>query len=133
MVSGFIATAYQTLFDLRIPEWRIIAVVAESEGITQLDIGTATRMDKMTVSRAAIALADRGLLERSANPADKRSHLLILSSAGRQLYKQVAPTALKLEKEIFDSFTRAELNNFETMLRRIEALLLDRSTGHGVG
>lgn len=63
-VSSAIATAYQSLFGLRIPEWRLIAVIAESDGLTQQALGVATRMDKVTVSRAAIALVDRGLVQR---------------------------------------------------------------------
>ena len=40
-----------------------------------------------------IALSDRGLLERSPNASDRRSHHLGLSPAGRALYEQVAPKA----------------------------------------
>ena len=36
-----------------------MAVIAEVEAITQAEIGERTRMDKVTVSRAAIALVDR--------------------------------------------------------------------------
>ncbi|MDA4836162.1 MarR family transcriptional regulator, partial [Enterobacter hormaechei] len=78
LVSGLIARAYQSLFGLSIPEWRLITVVAESGAITQQAIGARTRMDKVTVSRAAIALGERGLLARQGNPEDRRSHLLDL-------------------------------------------------------
>ena len=56
LVSDSIARTYEALFGLTIPEWRLIAVIAETGGITQQAIGRATRMDKVTVSRAAIAL-----------------------------------------------------------------------------
>ena len=78
-------------------------------------------MDKVTVSRAAIALVGRGLLERRANAADKRSHLLHLTRAGRDLYAAVAPKALDLERRIFAAFTGEEVAAFTAMLRRIEA------------
>ena len=67
-----------------------------------------TQMDKVTVSRAAIALADRGLIERAANPDDQRSHLLTLSATGWALYEQVAPKALELEQRVFESFSAEE-------------------------
>ena len=79
LVSDAIARSYEALFGLTIPEWRLVAVVAERDGITQQAIGATTRMDKVTVSRAAIALVDRGLLARAANPDDRRSHLLRLT------------------------------------------------------
>ena len=103
-VSGAIAMAYQALFGLRIPEWRLVAVLAEGGEMTQHALGRVTRMDKVSVSRAAIALVDRGLAKRSPNADDQRSHLLSLSDAGRSLYREVAPKALALEAQIFAGF-----------------------------
>jgi DNA-binding MarR family transcriptional regulator len=118
--SGVIAETYRALFGLRIPEWRLVAVLAESEGMTQQALGRRMQMDKVTVSRAAIALAERGLVERSPNPVDQRSHLLALSASGRALYAQVAPKAIEMEARIFAGFTPDELAAFATMLDRIE-------------
>jgi DNA-binding MarR family transcriptional regulator len=125
IVSDRIARAYESLFGLTIPEWRLVAVVAEAEAITQAEIGERTRMDKVTVSRAAIALVDRGLLVRAPNPGDKRSHHLSLTDAGRDLYASVAPKAIELEAKVFARFTKAELDGFVAMLRRIDAAALE--------
>ena len=122
LVSDSIARAYESLFGLTIPEWRLIAVIAETGGITQQAIGARTLMDKVTVSRAAIALVDRGLLARQANPEDRRSHLLELTDAGRDLYAAVSPKALDLEDRIFAAFDPAEVAQFMDMLRRVEAV-----------
>ncbi len=125
LVSDTIARTYRSLFGLSIAEWRVVAVVAETGGLSQGAIGQRTRMDKVTVSRAAIALVDRGLMTRGANPGDKRSHLLDLTDAGRELYAAIAPKALDLERRIFQGFTRAELASFTAMLRRIDAVTLE--------
>ncbi len=125
LVSDSIARTYESLFALTIPEWRLIAVIAETGGVTQQAIGAKTLMDKVTVSRAAIALVDRGLLARQANPEDRRSHLLELTDAGRDLYAAVAPKALDLESRIFAAFDPAEVARFIDMLRRIEAVTVD--------
>lgn len=125
VVSDVIASAYEALFGLTIPEWRVMAVVAENDGITQQGICTATRMDKVTVSRAAIGLVDRGLIARAPNSADRRSRLLALTRSGRALYAEVAPKALEFEQRIFASFPREELDRFMTMLRAIEAKALE--------
>ena len=124
LVSDTVASAYIALFDLRIPEWRIIAVAAEHDGISQQEIGLRTRMDKVTVSRAAIALTSRGLLARVPHPEDRRSHLLTLSEAGRALYADVAPKALELERRIFASIDKSEIARFVATLRKIDAVLL---------
>lgn len=120
-VSAAIATAYDRLFALKIPEWRLIAVIAEQEGITQQALGVATRMDKVTVSRAAQALVERGLIARAPNVGDKRSHLLTLTKTGRALYEQVAPKALELEAAMLEQLDGRERAAFSAMLDRIEA------------
>lgn len=124
LVSNCIADAYQTLFGLKIPEWRIIAVAAEYGRITQLQIGELTRMDKVTVSRATAALGGRKLIERRTNPADKRSQWLALTPAGQSLYQAIAPKALELEAQIFATFSVAERDSLAMMLKRVEAAAL---------
>lgn len=119
LVSDVIARSYEALFGLKIPEWRLIAVIAEGNGITQQEIGQRTRMDKVTVSRAAIALGERGLIARAPNPDDGRSHLLTLSAAGRELYDQVVPKALELEADIFGTLDAEELATFSALLGQI--------------
>lgn len=119
-VSNVVATTYQAMFGLRIPEWRLVAVLAEGEGMTQHALGARTRMDKVSVSRAAIALAERGLVDRQPNPGDQRSHLLTLSAEGRRLYEQVAPKALEMEARMFAAFSADELTTLRAMLDRME-------------
>lgn len=127
LVSDVIASAYEALFGLTIPEWRVIAVVAENDGITQQGICTATRMDKVTVSRATLALVDRGLIARAPNSADRRSRLLTLTGAGKALYADVAPKALEFEHRIFAAFPPDEIEHFMAMLRAIEQRALEVS------
>lgn len=129
LVSDFIARSYEALFGLKIPEWRLIAVIAESTGITQQEIGQRTRMDKVTVSRAAAALSDRGLIARAPNPADGRSQLLVLTPAGDALYAQVAPKALELEAKLFARFGADELASLVAVLRRIDTATLSIEDG----
>jgi DNA-binding MarR family transcriptional regulator len=119
-VSDAVAETYRALFGLRIPEWRLVAVLAEHDALTQSALGAATRMDKVTVSRAAAALVDRGLVRRGSHARDGRSHLLELTPAGRALYAEIAPKALEMEQAIFAGFDSAELASLRLMLQRIE-------------
>ena len=131
LVSEAIARVYAELFGLTIPEWRVIAVAAEARAVTQAAIGIATRMDKVTVSRAAIALVGRGLLGRQPNPADRRSHLLALTADGEAIHATIAPRALAMEKAIFASFAPQELDLLRDLLARVEAVVLALPEGFG--
>ncbi|MCR6644506.1 MAG: MarR family winged helix-turn-helix transcriptional regulator [Terricaulis sp.] len=59
-VSRAIAARYAKAFDLTIPEWRIIAVLGRSPGLSAKDIAEATEMDKVAVSRAVARLSAAG-------------------------------------------------------------------------
>ncbi len=120
-VSDAIASAYRALFGLAVAEWRLVAVIAEDASLTPQAIAARTRMDKVSVSRAAATLTARGLLRRTPNPADARSHLLALTPAGERLYAEVAPKALELEARLFDGWGVRDRAALETMLRRLEA------------
>lgn len=125
LVSDSIAATYEALFGINIPEWRVIAWVAEAGSITQQDICDRSRMDKTSVSRAAVALTHRGILERRTNTDDRRSRFLALTPAGEELYRAIAPKALELERAIFSHFAPEELDAFKSMLLRIDRLTLD--------
>ncbi len=119
-VSSRISEAYRKRFGLKIPEWRLIAILAERERMTPLDIGAAGELDKITVSRAAAALIARGLVNQSKNPGDGRSHFLLLTREGRALYSEIAPLALAMEAELLSGFSVSERQMLETLLHRIE-------------
>jgi DNA-binding MarR family transcriptional regulator len=120
-VSDVVAKAYRSHFGLTVPEWRLVAVLGEEKELSQLDLGLATRMDKVTVSRAAIALTGRGLVRRSVNPKDLRSQLLSLTHAGADVYAQVAPKALELERALLAEFDGPDLKAMMSMFQRLEA------------
>lgn len=119
-VSGRISQSYRKRFNLKVPEWRVIAILAEYDRVTPQDIGKYGELDKITVSRAARALLSRGLILQSSNPTDGRSHFLELTPEGRKLYRQIVPEARALEAELLTHFTPEEHALFHALLRRVE-------------
>lgn len=119
-VSERVAGVYQARFGLKVPEWRIIAVVAEQGRLTQAGLVAATQMDKMTVSRAVTALVERGVLTR-APAGDRRTLELTLTDEGNSLHAEIAPLALAIETELLAGFTKAERKQMLALLRRLEA------------
>jgi DNA-binding MarR family transcriptional regulator len=65
-------------------------------------------MDKVTVNRAAKALADRQLIARQAHEADGRSHHLDLTETGRSLYDAIVPAALGSEAQLESNISADE-------------------------
>jgi DNA-binding MarR family transcriptional regulator len=130
-VSDLIARAYQARFGLTIPQWRLVAVLGEDGPMTQQALCARTVMDKVTVSRAAAALNQRGLTARTPNAADGRSHRLGLTREGAALYAEVAPTALSFEAEMLEALTPFEQQTAHSLLRRLEDAARTVAARHG--
>lgn len=120
-VSGLIARAYEDRFGLNVPQWRLIAVLAENGGLTQVQLVARTVMDKVTVSRAAQGLVKRRLVARSQNDADGRSHVLELTAEGRGLHAEVAPLALAYEAALIAGLAPDEVALLKRLLGRLQA------------
>ena len=119
-VSRLVARAYEDRFGVTIPQWRILANLAEHGPLTPLEIGRWTVMDKVTVSRAAHGLLQRGLLERRKNGEDGRSHILAMAAEGEALYAHVAPLAKKLERALLDQWSPQDLDRLHDQLKRLQ-------------
>jgi len=120
-VSGLIARAYEDRFGLSVPQWRLLCVLAEDGGLTQVQIVTRTVMDKVTVSRAAQGLVKRHLIARFQNTADGRSHVLALTPEGRGLYGEIAPLALAYEAALIAGLAPEEVTLLRRLLGRLQA------------
>ncbi|NVD26611.1 winged helix-turn-helix transcriptional regulator [Parasphingorhabdus flavimaris] len=120
VVSDVIAGEYKSLFGLKIPEWRVMSVLGTRGASTQRHLVEATLMDKVTVNRAVKNLVDRNLLERSPNTADGRSHHLLLSSVGRDLYGKILPAAQAMDKKIMSVLSADEKAALSAMLEKIK-------------
>jgi DNA-binding MarR family transcriptional regulator len=120
-VSARISASYRKRFGLKIPEWRLIAILAEGGEMTPLAVGRSARIDKISVSRAAAAMIARGLVRQRDNPEDGRSHLLSLTGDGLALYAEIAPAALAMERELLASLSDDERQQLDQLLRRVES------------
>ncbi|MDB5451829.1 MAG: transcriptional regulator, MarR family, partial [Caulobacteraceae bacterium] len=119
-VSGLIARAYQDRFGLTVPHWRLICVIAEDGGLSQVQIVTRTVMDKVTVSRAAQRLVKRKLVDRAQHAVDARSHVLTLSEEGAKLYDEIAPLAEAYEAALIAGLKPEEVMLLKRLLCRLQ-------------
>lgn len=120
-VSGLIARAYEDRFGLTVPQWRVICVLAEDGGLTQVQVVARTVMDKVTVSRAAQGLVKRRLIGRSQNKSDGRSHMLALTAEGRRLHAEIAPLALAYEAALIAGLSPEDVTLLKRLLGRLQA------------
>ena len=120
-VSDLIAGEYRALYGLKIPEWRVMAVLGDAGAKTQRELVDATRMDKVAVNRACKMLEERGLAARSPNARDGRSHHLELTHAGQAMHAEIMPHALAIEARLFTVLEPAERGQLKDILARLSA------------
>jgi DNA-binding MarR family transcriptional regulator len=118
-VSTAIAHAYQSRYDMTIPEWRVMAVLAQAPGLSAAQVAERTAMDKVAVSRAVARLLHSRRLRRRRTTTDRRRSELELSSEGREVYGRIAPWALRYERELLKALTPEELRLLDGVLARL--------------
>jgi len=126
-VSTAIAGAYQRRFGLTIPQWRVMAVLAMTPGLSAAEVAQRTAMDKVAVSRAVTSLLKHKRIARQMARADRRRSLLRLSAAGQAVYAQVVPFALAYERALIEPLNARERATVDRALR----ILLGRATEIG--
>lgn len=120
-VSARIAEQYRARFGLTVAEWRMVAVLGDGGALTQRELALHTLMDKVAVNRACRSLAERGLVSRAPNEADRRSHRLALTGEGRAVHARIMPLAQAIEAELFRALTAEERAGLRSLLGRIRA------------
>ena len=123
IVSMSLARAYAREFNLSIPEWRVVAVLARYPDLSAVEVAERTAMDKVAVSRAVQSLLRSRRLARTYDPQDRRRSVLRLASAGRSVYMRIAPLALAYEQKLLAGLTATE----RRALDRLIATLLKRA------
>ena len=126
-ISRAIAEMYDREFGLDIRQWRVMAVLGETPGLSASEITARTAMDKVAVSRAVSGLIELGYLTRQASPDDARRSELCLSPVGDTVYRQIVPLALKYEQDLLQKLSEQDRNQLEQTLSRLaEAAAPDR-------
>ncbi len=118
-VSTAIANRYTERFELRIPEWRVLAVLGMQPGLSAAEVAAKTAMDAVAVSRAVTRLIKQGRLERRYTSQDRRRSELRLSEQGQRVYEEIVPIARAYERALLDGLDKTERLELDRLLQRL--------------
>ena len=118
-VSGAIARHYSERFGLSIPEWRVMAVLGETPGLSAREVAERTAMDKVQVSRAVASLVAARRVARTPDDRDGRVGRLALTRAGMAIYEEIVPLALSLERTFVAALSRDEREALDRLLSKL--------------
>lgn len=111
------------------PQWRALGAINRTPGITQAALAGWLEVEAITAGRMVDRLEKAGLVERRADPADRRAWRLYLTSAAAPLMGQLQACADTLIADTLTGVTEAEHAQLLWLLRRVRGNLLDEPAG----
>jgi len=118
-VSDAIAREYSDRFGLTIPEWRVMAVLGGTPGLSAREVAERTAMDKVQVSRAVENLVRGRRVARTEDAEDGRILRLALTTRGRAIYDEVVPLALHLEEVFLSALKPDERRQLDVLMTKL--------------
>ena len=88
-MSRQVGQTVHKLADLRLPEWRILALLAEAGSLSQADIRTQIGMDKGQISRTVKSMFKSELISSETVEGKSRNIRLDLTDKGREVHRKV--------------------------------------------
>ena len=106
-------------YELRPVDYTILSLVNANPDLSQKRLAQAINVSPPNLGPLLERLEARGLLERRRNPADQRSQVLALTSAGRTLCRKADKTAAALEDEAASVLSDSERAELLRLLQKI--------------
>jgi DNA-binding MarR family transcriptional regulator len=144
--GGMVIRLCEGRFRITRREWRILALLAQDEGLLSSQLAERAQLDRARTSRAITSLVAKQLLQRRPGPADRRQAALALTEAGRALYEQLFPLVLEINRELLASLPAGDVPRLDAALdvlqRRADSMMAaaapelpkaDRRRGAGHG
>jgi MarR family transcriptional regulator, 2-MHQ and catechol-resistance regulon repressor len=118
--------AYQSLdrdriccHDISISQCYALEAVARRGGLTLNELAAHLYLDKSTASRVVDALERKGYVERSPNPRDGRSLLLVATGKGKDLYRTIRGGLLAEEQALLSGFDPEVRQSMTKLIARL--------------
>ena len=93
-------------FDINPGQYKVLMTLGETGSICQQALASLIGVDPRNVVPIVDSLAERGLIERAVDRADRRRRLLTLSAAGLRLTSGLASVGTQIERDSWPAGAR---------------------------
>lgn len=107
-------------------QWRLITYLKRHEGIRQGPLAELIEVEPITLSRMVDRLVEAELVERRADPSDRRAWLLHLTPRTGALLDGMRTTADALTEEATEGLSAAEVDQLAGLVERVRSNLSRR-------
>src|SRR6185437_13314223 len=106
-------------FGISRAQWAVLIRIDRNEGLKQSELADMLDLQPITLTRLLDRLADNGLIERRADPNDRRANRLYLRPAAKPVLDRLAVLGADLMETVLDGLTTASI---ERMLKELGAV-----------
>ena len=104
---------------------RILFVLWKEDHLTVSEISRQTSLAKNTVSIVIDGMVQKGLLERTINPENRRQTIISLTEYAKSMREKYEAVSEQMGVLIYQGFSEKELKDFEGYLVRIRDTLAE--------
>jgi MarR family transcriptional regulator for hemolysin len=104
------------LFGMTRAQWAVLLQLERREGLKQSELAEVLDIQPITLTRLVDRLCDNGLIERRADPNDRRAKRLYLTPAARPLIDRIADRIEELSAKVLNGI---EPKNVDLMLAQL--------------
>jgi DNA-binding MarR family transcriptional regulator len=112
---------YRTAYGMNRTEWRVVANLGKFGTLSASEICRIAHVEKTKVSRAVLALEQRGWLLREALENDRRRENLTLTTAGQAIFAEVGQQAIAFDRHLRARLGVVAAEEFTRALRLLAA------------
>jgi len=101
----------------------VLAALKHSEGLPQAELVRIARVEQSSMAQLLGRMERDGMIERVADPADKRSRLITLTDAARERMPAARAIMLQGSAQALEGFSEEEEATLLALLLRVNANL----------
>lgn len=101
-------------------QWTVLVRLERTEGLKQSELAEILDLQPISLTRLLDRLAENGLIERRADPNDRRVNRLYLKPAARPLLDQLATLSESLTGTVLEGIDAESMERMLRDLRRIK-------------
>jgi DNA-binding MarR family transcriptional regulator len=105
--------------DARPYHFRLLAALQEFGSASQVEVGRHAGLDRSDVVATVDELVERGLVERSADPIDRRRNIISITRAGRAQFRRLDKVLAGVQDELLSPLSSKQREQLVSLLRRV--------------
>lgn len=112
--------------ELTFEQMRVLVHISRNEGIRQVDLADLLDVQPITLVHQIDQLAENGLVERRADPTDRRAYQLFLTGAAAPHLAAIKKVAATIQTDMFRGLSKDQIALVLASLRTVRDNLASR-------